>query len=260
MPSYAILGATGATGSSLLTLLVKSSDTTINAYVRSKSRLLARFPDLSSNASVHIFEGNIFDITLMASCISGVDAVFAVVATNDNIPGLRVAQDTAETIVAAMSQLRSPDATVKLPQILFLSSASLNPVLNRHQPAFLHWLLMTACSNVYEDLEHAESYLRNQRSHLDWLRVTFIQPGGLVEDEQKGHTISWEGTKPFISYLDLAAGMIEIAENGGYDWKGVCVVPTGEKVKFERKIPGRLLRGLAWHFIPGLYRVGKSSN
>lgn len=48
-----------------------------------------------------------------------------------------------------------------------------------------------------------------------------------------------------MSYVDLAAGMIEVTDAGGtYDWKGVTIVPTAPDVKIEWRVPLRMARGL----------------
>lgn len=258
MPSYAILGATGQTGQALLTILLQSAKDdvkNINLYVRSRARLERLQPEISTNKKVQIFEGSIQDVSLISRCISHVSAVFAVVASNENIPGLRIAQETAHTIVAALCELRAQDPDTKLPRIIVLSSATINLHLCRHMPALLYWLLRNAFSNVYADLVLAEEYLRLHRS---WLNVTFVQPGGLVHDARRGHAISLDREETFLSYLDLAAGMIEVADAGElYDWKGVSVVSTADDVKTEWKVPLYMAKGLLWHFMPGLYRLSK---
>lgn len=256
MPTYAIIGATGKTGSSLLTLLLKNPKNVIHAYVRSKSKLLNQFPHLDENKSVQIFEGALTNIPVQASCISGVDTIFSVIGENENTPGLRIVQDSAHAIVAALCLLGCNNGSKTVPKVLFLSSASMNPRMYSHEPAAIHWLLWKAFSNAYTDVSRAEEYLR---LHESWLRVTFIQPGGLVEDEQKGHALSLDrkGAPGFVSYLDLAAGMIEIAEARKYDNVGVSVISTAKDVKFEWKAPKQLAKGLVWHFAPPIAHVAK---
>ncbi len=79
-----------------------------------------------------------------------------------------------------------------------------------------------------------------------------------MEDEQKGHVLSLEESGGgFVSYLDLAAGMIEVAQSDDYQWQGVSVVPTSKDVKFEWKAPKQMVRGLIWHFLPSLGWMGK---
>ncbi|RJE16607.1 hypothetical protein PHISCL_11056, partial [Aspergillus sclerotialis] len=66
MPTYALLGATGATGSSVLRHLLQTqlADLDIDVLVRSKSKLLQAFPCLESTAGnphVNIVQGNCTD-------------------------------------------------------------------------------------------------------------------------------------------------------------------------------------------------------
>ncbi|KAL8939271.1 MAG: hypothetical protein Q9216_003442 [Gyalolechia sp. 2 TL-2023] len=265
MPTYAILGATGKTGGALLTLLQKDPNIHINAYARSKSKLLQQHPSLEHNTNVNIFEGSLSDIPLIASTLTHhppVDAAFCVLGVNENIPGIRIAQDTANAVLAALCHIRAQDPTTTshssspppppTPKLIFLSSVSLNPVMLAAEPALAKAILTRGMSHVYADLRFAEETLRLHRS---WLKdVTFVQPGGLTEDAQRGHKLSVDGESTgFLSYLDLAAGMIEIAESGTYAWMGVAVVATGEGVRFEAKAPMQILRGLVWHFWPGAY-------
>ncbi|KAL8722822.1 MAG: hypothetical protein Q9225_000771 [Loekoesia sp. 1 TL-2023] len=255
MPSYAVLGATGATGGNILKLLAKNPQNTVNVYVRSKPKLLAQAPEIASNKRVNIFTGSLKDTALIASCVKNTDAVFSTVASNDNMPGTHIAQDTAQSIVVALMDLRMTEPQIKIPTIVWLSSASVNPKFYSQEPALLHWLLATSFSYVYTDLAHAEEYLK---MHQKWLKVVFIQPGGLVEDKQHGHALSLDREKTFLSYADLAAGMIEVAEKGGYDWQGVAVIPITNDTAIEWRVPGRMIKGLTFHFAPWMYRVTKS--
>ncbi|KAI4123247.1 MAG: hypothetical protein LQ338_005359 [Usnochroma carphineum] len=255
MPTYAVLGATGATGSNILKLLIKNPQNTINVYARSRSKLLAQAPDIASNKSVKIFTGDLTDTALIASCLKNTDAIFSTVASNDNMPGTHIAQDTAQSIVVALMEIRMTEPKAKIPTIVWLSSASVNPHFYNQGPAFVHWLLANSFSYVYTDLAHAEKYLK---MHQKWLKVVFIQPGGLVEDKQHGHALSLEKQKTFLSYADLAAGMIEVAEKGGYDWQAVAVVPTTNDTAIEWSVPGKMIKGLTFHFAPWMYWLTKT--
>ena len=255
MPTYAILGASGLTGRSILTLLLKDQSNKINCYVRSKAKLLSLFPELGENKSVQIFDGPINDIPLIASCIAtNVNTVFCVIGLNENLPGMRVAQDAAQAIVAALCYPSPAYEAKKLPKIVFLSSATINPRIAVNEPPLVLGLLTRAFSYAYEDLALAEAYLR---LHTSWLSVTFVTPGGLVEDEQKGHVLSLDHQQTFLSYLDLAAGMIEVAGSGDHDWMGVGVLPRSKDVKFEPKAPAQMARGLVWHYVPVVGSLAK---
>ncbi|KAG8527117.1 uncharacterized protein KY384_008546 [Bacidia gigantensis] len=252
MPSYAILGATGQTGQSLLNILSKLPDRQIHAYVRSKSKLERMSPDVCALPRVKIYEGDLNDSELIADCISGTQAVFLTAAQSDNMPGCRVACDSARILVTALGQLRFKDPTARLPRLVMLSSGTIDEHLSRDMPRFAHWMLFTAYSSVYKDLIEAEQYLRDRQ---DWISTTFIKPAGLVHDAQKGHQLSTEKQQSFLSFLDLAAGMIEVADAEGNQWdkKNVSVLPTGKNVKVEYMAPVYLAKGLLCHFLPSLY-------
>lgn len=252
MPTYAILGATGKTGNALLTHLLKNPENQIKAYARSKSKLLSQFPQIQENPLVQIFSGSLHDIPLIASCISNTDTIFSVLGENENTPGLHIALDAAHAIVAALCQLGCTSSAAKVPKVVTLSSSSINERMSADQPALMHWLIHAAFSNAYADLADAEKFLR---LHESWLKVTFVQPGALSEDEQqKGHLLSLDrkGAPPFVTYLDLAAGMIEVAEAGEFEGMGVSVVSQSGDVRFEWKAPRQILRGLVWHFAPSV--------
>lgn len=258
MPTYAILGATGKTGNALLDLLVLAPNNHINAYVRSKAKLLTQRPALANTPNVTIFEGSLSDIPLLASTLGpDVDAAFCVLGSNENIPGIRIAQDAANAVIAALCHIirEKKDTTAyKPPKLLFLSSASLNPTMSAKLPAAGKWIIDHGMSHVYADLRCAEETLR---LHKSWLDVTFVQPSALTEDVQKGHKLSltkMADGSAFVSYLDLAAGMVEIAQSGSsYAGMGVAVVATGKDVRFEPNAPAQVLRGLVWCFAPWLY-------
>ena len=46
------------------------------------------------------------------------------------------------------------------------------------------------------------------------MEVVFVQPGGLVDGEARGYEVSGERERErqFLSYMDLAGGMVRIAE------------------------------------------------
>ena len=257
MPTFAVLGATGATGQALLDILLQSPKNTVNAYVRSKARLHKLAPQHSNNENLHVFEGALTNIDVVANCISNTSAVLCVLGATENDYGIHIGQDAAHSIVAACCQLRTREPSCKLPKIAFLTSASINPYLCRDMPTIGRWAIHTGFSYLYEDLEHAEAYLR---LHKSWLDVIFIQPGGLVQDTQKGHALSLDRQQTFLSYPDLAAGIIEAATAGGdqYSWKGVSVVPTSNDTKIEWKVPIYVMKGLTTHYLPAVAWVLKS--
>ena len=112
-------------------------------------------------------------------------------------------------------------------------------------------VMKMAASHIYDDLRKAETFLR---SH-DWIKQVYIKPGGLVHDKQRGHALSTKRQQTFLSFLDLAAGMVEVADADGdrWDMKNVSVIPASPGTRIEWRIPLFLFRGLMWHFFPFLY-------
>ncbi|GAB7355637.1 hypothetical protein MBLNU459_g6357t2 [Dothideomycetes sp. NU459] len=260
MPSYAVLGATGNTGQCLLQVLSQSPENHVRAYCRSKAKLQRLSPDICSNEKFKVYEGDLEDGALIAECISGTRAVFLAVAASENMPGCKIAQDTARVVVAALDTLDTTETPQQPPpRLVVLSSASLVDHLCRDLPRFVHRMLLTAMSHVYGDLRAAETFLR---SKSDRISSTFVKPGGLSFDEQRGHQLSTERQQTFVSFMDVAAGMVEVAEAEGDKWdmQNVSVLPTSKNVKFEFMAVVWLSRGLLFHFFPSLYFVMHGSS
>ena len=138
MATYAIPGATGNCSTALIqNLLSRPPPTKICAYCRNKSKLLRLIPEAvqASVNQMEIFEGSIHDVALPASCLRDCRAVFLVVSTHDNVPGLRVGQDTATGVIRALEQLRSKDSTQRVPRLVLLSSATIDDQLSHNTPA-----------------------------------------------------------------------------------------------------------------------------
>lgn len=255
MATYAVLGATGNCGTALIqNLLSRQPPTKIRAYCRNKAKLLRLIPE-AAQASVdqmEIFEGSIHDIPLLASCVCDCRAVFLVVSTNNNVPGLRVGQDTATSVIRALEQLRSKDGIQWVPKLVLLSSATIDDQLSRNTPALLRRVLLMSASHVYRDLQEAERHLRAEQG---WVSTVFVKPGALSVDKQRGHALSLMEEESPVSYLDLAAAMIEAADDddGRYDGRNVGVVNTGGRAKFPIGTPLCILMGLLSHWFPSLH-------
>lgn len=252
MASYAILGSTGNCGSALIQILLQHPTAKINAYCRNKTKLLRQFPDLKPGGRVDIFEGCLSDIQLLSSCIRGCRAVFLVVSTNDNIPGCRVGQEAALGVIHALENLENEGEP--MPKLALLSSATIDDQLSRHIPYPLRCILRFSASHVYSDLEKTEQMLRAQEAR--GVTTIYIKPGALAVDEQRGHALSLTEEDSPLSYLDLAAGMVEAVddEDGRYDMQNVSVVNTmGGKARFPSGTPVCILMGLLRHFFPFLH-------
>jgi putative NADH-flavin reductase len=252
---YAVLGSTGNCGTALIQNLVTSPTAIINAFCRNKAKLLHLLPEIASNKRVDIFEGSIHDIPFLTECLRGCHAIFLCISTNDNIPGCRMATDTALGVIASLQTLRAEKSESEhfdAPKLVLLSSASLDHQLSLNTPPLVHQLLLRSASHVYKDLTEAENLLRAQG---DWLATIFIKPGGLSVDVQRGHALSFTEEKSPLSYLDLAAGMIEAVDDpeGRYDMKNVGVMYTNGEAKFPAGAPLCMFMGVLRHYFPFLH-------
>lgn len=139
-----------------------------------------------------------------------------------------------------------------MPGILLLSSAIVDDYLSRTLPWWFRPIMLPAASHVYEDLRQTESFLRK---HGDLATTIFIKPSGLSIDKQRGHRISLDDQQAFVSYLDLAAAMIEAANSpdGLYDMKNLSVINTGGSARFPPGTPWCIFFGLMRHFFPFLH-------
>jgi uncharacterized protein YbjT (DUF2867 family) len=144
MLTYAVLGGTGNTGGGLIELLAQSRDTVLHVYARSRSKLLKAHPILAEASSPHtVFAGDLADVDLFAQCLDGTTAAFGVVGTNANNPEIRLAQDLAKVLIAALSKLKSDsreDKIFKPPLVVFLTSAGMTSDrrVRANFPGYLH--------------------------------------------------------------------------------------------------------------------------
>ncbi|KAF3763001.1 putative NAD-dependent epimerase/dehydratase [Cryphonectria parasitica EP155] len=257
MSTYAILGATGNCGKALVQNLLQSPSNTIHAYCRNRTKLYNVLPEVIDSKQVKIFDGSVHDVSLIADCIRGTQAVFLVVTCNDNLPGCSLAQDTARIVVEALHRLRAEEGITnfKVPKLVLLSSATIDDHLAHDMPWWFRPVMLKAASFVYDDLRVAETFLRQQS---DWLQTIFIKPGGLAVDVAQGHELSFDDEESFISYLDLSAGMIEAVrdESGKYVGRNVGVVHKvrGTSAKFPKGTPMVIITGLLRHYFPWLHR------
>ncbi|KAL2169148.1 hypothetical protein VTG60DRAFT_6388 [Thermothelomyces hinnuleus] len=249
--TYAVLGSTGNCGTALIEILLKKPNARIHAYCRNRAKLQRLLPHISESGRVRVFEGSIQDVDLLATCLRDCHAVFLVVSTNDNIPGCRMAQDTVVSVTRALQGLKSASGT-PAPKLVLLSSANTEDQFSRHVPYLLRLILHWSASHVYQDIINAEKFLRSQ---ADWLTSIYVKPGALSIDIQRGHALSFTDEDSPLSYLDLAAAMIEAVddEQGLYDGKSVSVVNTNGRAKFPTGTPMCILMGLLRHFFPFLH-------
>lgn len=256
MATYAVLGSTGNCGTAVIhNLLEKSSDARVNAFCRNQAKLHRLIPEAVDNTRVRVFAGSMYDTKLLADCMRGTKAVFLLISTNDNIPGCSLSQDSSLAVIEALRKIKAESGPGhQLPKLVLLSSATTDAHLSRDLPGWFRPIITRAVSHVYRDLQLTEEFLRSQS---DWVSTIFIKPAGLSLDISRGHRLTLDEEESFISYLDLAAGMIEAVddEEGRYDGLNVGVVNAvrGCGAKFPKGTPWCIMLGLLRHFFPWLH-------
>ncbi|KAK5732610.1 hypothetical protein LTR17_010425 [Elasticomyces elasticus] len=249
--TYTILGVTGNCGQALLRLLLERKDTRIKVYCRNQDKLYRLAPETAGNPQVEIFAGSIHDVDLFAKAMHGSSAVFLAASTNDNIPGCHISQDLAQTVIKGLQKIKATDDTIPMPRLALLSSATIDPWLSRKSP-WINAIVGRSAWHVYRDLELAEALLRQ---HKDWVSCIYIKPGGLSVDVQRGYTLTLDAEESFVSYLDIAAGMIEAVDDKEGQWEGknVAVVNANGKAKFPPGTPRCIVLGLLRYYFPFLH-------
>jgi len=257
MPTYAVLGSTGNCGTALIrNLLGQSPQTRINAYCRNREKLYRVLPEVIDNKNVEVFEGSFNDDKLIDNCLRDTKAVFMAITSNDNVPGIRLNTDTALVVIRSLYRLRSEvgEASYVPPKLVLLSACCFDDHLARNMPSWFRPIMLRAASNVYVDLQRAEDVLR---SHDQWVKSIFIKPAGLSPDIARGHRLTFDEEESFVSYMDLANGMIEAAndEEGRYDGRNVGVVNKvkGQGARFPAGTPKCIALGFVRHFLPWMH-------
>ncbi len=239
MSAYALLGATGQVGNCILQVLSEDPSRKIQAFVRSKAKLQRMSPEICSSPNLMVFEGNLSDIHVLQQCISGTRAVFLAIAASVTRPGTRTSQDQVQAVVAALEAIRKKESNASLPTLVMLSSAETEDKFSREIPWPIRKILFAANYHIYLDLIKAEKYLR---ARDEWITTVAVKPGGLSHDIRRGHILSVEGQQTFVSYPDLAAAMVEAAEDrdGRWDGKSVSVRSHGKLLDVEKAMNAKL--------------------
>jgi len=236
MVVYALLGATGSTGSAILRGLISQppTDLTLNILIRSKSKLLNAFPDLLGKtpfASVNIFEGTPDNATLLQECLKNADVIMACIASNYSSPDMTLCQDTAAAVISALEESKKTQGgAYKRPTILQLRSTSLNPALCAHAPWMAKTMAAYCFHYVYEDLRVACKLFESESDLLGYIYVdppAIHDPDGVTPTGYK--FVIDEPQSNALSYADLGAAFVELAERrGDFVGKAVGVSATGK--------------------------------
>ncbi|OGM47485.1 sterigmatocystin biosynthesis protein stcO [Aspergillus bombycis] len=249
MATYALLGATGATGSSILRHLLRTSPNSlrIQILVRSKAKLLRAFPDLETtrNPQVHVIQGTSTDSEALCECLRNASIAFMCVAQNGSPIGTTLCQDTGRAIISALQRQQQVEGANYQPcTIVQLRSASLNPALAAQVPAFVHRIVSFCLFANYADIKQACQYY-SEAQKQGTLQCILVDPPTLHDADGTQITgyrlISTESQAIALSYADLGAAMCEIAHRQDeFHGRAVGVTATGR----VRQTWGVLLRHL----------------
>jgi hypothetical protein len=222
MPTHALLGATGATGSAVLRCYLDSppKDLTLNIFIRSKSKLLKAFPDLESTSSPHIniIEAPLANTKALQACLRESEIIHMCIATNDAKPGNSVSQDGAKAITEALSELKAQQQTNYIkPTVIVIRAAPLNPELESHMPRLVRRWLWFVLYHIYSDLEKASKIYESAPPGL--LEYVFVDAPALFDAdglERTGHRLILDGdtreASAGVNYADLGAAFLEIVD------------------------------------------------
>ncbi|KAG9520353.1 NAD(P)-binding protein, partial [Aureobasidium melanogenum] len=251
----ALLGATGQTGQAVLNDLL-NRDIDINIYVRSKSKLIDRFPTLSSSPKAHIFSGEISDSTLVKNLLTNVDNIIFTLGWNENRRGPTIIEDGARAVVKALRELNANNEQNKQPpRLIFLSSVTWNERLHGENPDIGIRMVRLAFYWPYQDLLAGQRLLL---SEPELVKVTLIQPPALIEEEASGYDISIDKAGAGCSYPDLGGSMVEIAMDERYESVPAVMVTSKAGHDFGRYagvILPKVVMGLAASFLPGFWMM-----
>ncbi|KAH8585706.1 hypothetical protein B0O99DRAFT_530183 [Bisporella sp. PMI_857] len=254
--TIAMFGATGHTGRVLLRHLLSQTESAslrLQIYVRSKAKLLDLFPDIELHPHIKLCQGSITDLEVVRSCVFNAQIIICTLGENDNIPGVRILQDAANSILTSLEELKATEKDYQKPRLFLLSSATYNPRFAAARPPPVHWLIKTAFSHPYADLVIAQ---RRYLESTSLLSVVLIQPPLLVDEEGSGYEISTEAVRLAVSYPDLGAAFAELVLNPGYDTLDAVGVSSKKGDRFLRYAPTifRLIsRGIFAHLINYLF-------
>ncbi|KAK0327900.1 hypothetical protein LTR82_001418 [Friedmanniomyces endolithicus] len=241
MPTYALLGATGSTGSAVLRYLLEIPplDLTLNIFVRNEDKLLKAFPDLLSTKQpcIKIVKGVPSDQDALLKALENATVIFQCIATNESKPGVSVAYDTVYAVTGALDVLHNDqEEKYRTPFVVQVRAAPLNPMFAAQEPWLMSTFIHFALYHTYADTDRACKHLASMHDKTPaLLDYAFVDTFAVFDGEgttRTGHELTLTGPLPnAISYADVGAGFCEIAERREeFKGKGVGVRPTG-KVK-----------------------------
>lgn len=253
MAVYALLGATSEAGQSLLGVLHQTLRAKVNVFVPSKSELQKLKPEETSSSRVNVFEGELSDTETLVECVVGTRAIILIAAEVENRPGCHAAQDQAKAVLEALIRVKAQGR--ELPRrLVVLGSADTDPVLSKLIPWPIRPILFMAKSQIHQDAMNAEEYLQDECE--GWMPITMVKPGGLSHDLPSGHTLSLRRRQAWVTYVDVAAAMLEVAHCADRRWDDRTVSVVSErKARANWSSVRGLWKGLVVHFCPRLHEI-----
>ncbi|KAK3670272.1 hypothetical protein LTR78_009826 [Recurvomyces mirabilis] len=243
MPTYALLGATGSTGSAVLRCLLSdpaqtTDKITLNIFIRSKSKLMRLFPDIQSttrsNIHINIIESTPDDTPGLQKALRDAEIIFQCIAANDVTPKVSVAEDTVKAVLKAMRGLHEEQGEGYVtPAVLQLRAAPLNETFSHQSPWLIESMIKFALHYTYSDIQRGcDLFVSAKKMNPTLLGYIFVDTGAVHDadgTECTGHRLTIEGPlAPAISYADTGAGMCEIARRvEEFKGLGVGIVATG---------------------------------
>lgn len=260
MPVHALLGATGSTGSALLTYLLETQpqDLRLNLFVRNKEKLLSAFPRILkvSHPEIHIYTAPLTDLEALTDCLRNAEVVYNCIAANTPVRGMDVAQSSAASIISALQSLQK-ESQQSPPLVLMNRSMMLNTNVERHGPNFLHAIIYFMLYYMYEDnVQAAKLYKQAAEAKRPVLKYVYMDAPALHDSdsmERTGHrlVLKDEATTAGLNYADFGAAWVEAAgRRQEVENQQVAVAATGHVRTQYWVLVGYNWQGLLSRLVP----------
>lgn len=221
MPTYALLGATGSTGSAILRCLLAEppKDLSLKILIRSQEKLSQMFGDLKSAPfPIKIIEGQANDPDAVRQCIEDANIIFNCIGTNNVAPGQSIVQDSGKSIIEALKNWRKKhSAAYQTPVVLLLRTTGLNDVLSSNKSWVSVNIGRWALHDSYSDLQKAHDLFADAATETPGLLQNITVDPPTIHDpdgkERTGYKLSVdEPPTASLNYADLGAAFCEIAK------------------------------------------------
>ncbi|KAK7188270.1 hypothetical protein PSPO01_05461 [Paraphaeosphaeria sporulosa] len=260
MPTHALLGATGSTGSAVLHYLLETQpqDLRLNIFVRDKEKLLSAFPQLlqASRPEIHIYTAPVTDLDTLTDCLRNTEVIYNCVAANMPFRGMDVAQSAAASIITALQNLQKegqPPPPLLLMNRTMIFNTNVNHSMAAFQRAIMHFMLY----HVYTDIEKAANlYKQAAEAERPVLRYVYMDGPGLHDSdsmERTGHRLilTDAATTDGLNYADFGAAWVEaVGRRREVENQQVAVTATGHVRTQWWVLAGYVWQGLLTRLVP----------